>query len=121
MTIELALCLLFAVFAFPVSRSISAHYLMFAVVNYALLGFEFADSSLLAMLFVFMAVVDSSLVIAGGRMVLLISAAASASLAIEAMLNLSWLLDHSTYLSAAVNAVIGVYLAREYWLWTKSK
>ncbi len=41
MTIELGLCIFFLLVALPVSRSIAAHYLLFAIVNVSLLGFTF--------------------------------------------------------------------------------
>jgi hypothetical protein len=121
MTIELALCIGAAILALPVSRSIAIHYVVFAEINVSLLGYEYADASLLAGLFVMLALMDAMLVMAGGRKILLISAAASCALAIESMLNTDWLLNNVTYLSAIVNAAIGVYLIREYHLWMKSK
>lgn len=119
MTTELALCLAFAVAAFPVSRSIAVHYAIFASVNLALLGITEMDSSLLALLFAALAAVDSFLVLAGGRKILIASAFASASLSIESMLNLDWLLLHVGYVSAAVNSAIALSLAKEFVQWMR--
>lgn len=121
MSIELILCIGSALAALPASRSIAAHYVVLSITNAAMAGQEYADASLLAALFVLLAIGDAFLVIAGGRMILLLSAAVSAILAIESMLNQSFLLDHITYVSAALNAVFWVYLAREYWGWMRSR
>lgn len=121
MSIELMLCVAFGVAALPVSRSIAAHYAVFAITNAAMAGHEYADASLLAALFVLLAIGDAFLVIAGGRSILLLSAAISAALAIDSMLNQSYLLDQVTYISAALNAVFGLYLAREYRGWMRSR
>lgn len=121
MTIELALCLIFIVIAAPVSKSIAAHYAIFAIANISLLGHAEADESILVLTFILLAVADAGLFMSGGRAILLLSAAASAALGIESMLSVSWLLDRITYLSAAVNAAIAIYLAREYWIWTHGK
>lgn len=121
MTIELALCCLLLLVALPVSKSIAAHYLAFALVNLALLGVEFADSSFLSLMFVTLAVVDALLVIAGGRSILLLSAAASSALAIESMIDMDWLLSRATYLSIAVNAAIAACLSKGYGSWTSGK
>ena len=121
MTIELALCILFAVLALPMSKSIAAHYVLFAGANLSLLGHEYADTSILALVFVLLAVADAMIFMWGGRAILLLSAAASAALAIESMLGMDWLLTRVTYLSAVVNAAFAIYLAREYWIWTNGK
>lgn len=121
MSIELVLCIAFGVIALPVSRSIAAHYAVLSITNAALAGYEYADASLLSALFVLLAIGDAFLLIAGGRAILLLSAAVSSTLAIESMLNHSYLLDHITYISAALNAVFGLYLAREYRGWMRSR
>lgn len=119
MTTELALCLAFAVAAFPVSRSIAMHYAVFASVNLALLGITEIDSSLLALLFAALVAADAILVLASGRKILIVSAFASASLSIESMLNLDWLLLHVGYVSAAVNSAIALSLAKEFVQWMR--
>ena len=121
MTAELGLCLFFMVVAIPVSRSIAAHFLLLAVVNASLLGITTLDSSILAMIFVFIAVADSLIFMFGGRAILLVSAAASAALAIESMLNMDWLLSHIVIINAAVNAIIAANLVKGYLHWTHGK
>lgn len=121
MSIELALCIVFGLAAFPVSRSIFGHYVILAIVNLAFEGSEYAGASVLAAMFVLLAVTDSFLVVSGGRKILLVSASVSSVLAIESMLNQSYLLDHITYISAVLNAAIGLYLAREYRGWMRSR
>lgn len=121
MTIELILCIAAFMLALPMSRSIAAHYAAFALVNLALLGVQYADSSLLALVFAGLAAADVLLIIAGGRRILLLPALASVALSIESMLNMDFLLNHISYLSVAVNAVIGATLAREYVRWMDGK
>lgn len=121
MTIELMLCIAFLLAALPVSKSIAIHYLAFTLANLALSGIGSADSSLLAMLFATLAMFDAVLVLAGGRKVLLLSAAASSSLCIESIMNMDWLLSHVTTVSVIVNATIAVYLAKRYWVWTNGR
>lgn len=121
MSAELILCIAFLLIALPISWSIAAHYAAFAMANAAFIGVHSADSSLLAILFAGLFAADVMLVIAGGHRILLICALASAVLATESMLNLDHLLNHSTYISIAVNAVIGGTLAREYARWMHGK
>lgn len=121
MTIELGLCLFFMIVAIPVSRSIAAHYLLFAIVNVSMLGFTSADTSLLAALFVSLAVADALLFMWGGRKILLLPAATSAILAIESMLNMDWLLSNIVTINAALNAIIAANLVKGYLHWTHRK
>lgn len=121
MTIELFLCLAFMIFAYPMSKSIAVHYFGLVVLNLAAIGVESADSSLLALTFAILAIIDVALVIAGGRSVLLISAAVSLLLCLESMLNMDWLLSHGTYTNAAVNAVIAASLIKGFINWTHGK
>lgn len=121
MTIELFLCLVFMFAAYPVSKSISAHYLLFTGLNILAMGVEAADSSLLALNLALLTISDVLLVIAGGHKVLLISALASVALCIESMLNMDWLLSQSTYINAAVNAVIAAILVKGFMNWTHGR
>lgn len=121
MTAELGLCLFFMVVALPVSRSIAAHFLLLSIVNASLLGVTVVDSSLLAMIFVFIAVADSLIFMFGGRPILLVSAAASAALAIESMLNMDYLLSHIVTINVIVNAIIAANLVKGYLHWTHGK
>lgn len=121
MTVELALCVAMMLVALPVSRSIGAHYAGFVLVNLAFVGVQEADATVLVLLFAMLAILDVSLVLAGGRTVLLISAATSFALALESTINQDWLLSHVTYLSAVVNSVIAACLAKEYWAWMRGR
>lgn len=121
MTIELALCLILAFAAYPVSRSISAHYFIFAAVNGAMLGFTTFDASLLVLVFMLLAISDSVLVALGGRAILLLSAAISSLLCFESMLNMDRLLSHITYINAVLNAVIVVSMVKGKINWTHGK
>lgn len=121
MSAELILCIAFLLIALPISWSIAVHYAAFALANAALYGAHSADSSLLTILFAGLFATDVMLVIAGGSRSLLLCALASAALAIESMMNFDFLLNHTTYISVTVNAVIGGTLAREYVQWTRGK
>jgi hypothetical protein len=121
MTIELGLCIAFMVAAFPVSKSVAAHYAAFGMANFLMLGVTSADTSALALLFCALLAVDVVLILAGGRKILVVPALASAVLAVESMLNMDYLLNQTSYISAAVNAVIGGTLSREYWKWMNGK
>ena len=119
--IELVLCALFAYLALPVSKSVTAHYLALVFVNLAFLGVTEADSSILAVTFGGLAVIDCLLILMGGRMVLIVPALASFLLCIESIANQDWLLSHVTYLSAVVNSAIAACLAKEYWAWMRGR
>ena len=121
MTIELGLCIAFMIAAFPVSKSVAAHYAAFGLMNFFMLGITSADSSFLALLFGALLAFDVLLILAGGRRVLLISAIASIALCIESIFNSDWLLSHVTYLSAAVNTVIAAHMVKEYVKWMGGK
>lgn len=121
MTIELALCLAMIFVAMPVSKSIAAHYFVFALVNAALIGVSEVDASLLAIVFGLMAIADAMIVMAGGRMILLLTALASAMLAFESIANQDWLLSQVTYISVITNALIIACIAREYRAWMRGK
>lgn len=121
MTIELVLCALAALLALPVSKSVMVHYLGLVFVNLAFLGVTEADSSILAITFGALAVLDCLLILMGGRLALIAPAVASFLLCIESVANQDWLLSHVTYLSAVVNSVIAACLAREYWAWMRGR
>ncbi len=119
MTIELGLCIGFMIAAYPVSKSVAAHYAVFALMNLATLGVATADSSFLALIFAILLAADAMLIICGGRKVLLVSAIASSLLCLESIANMDWLLSRITYLSAAVNTAIAASLAKEFVLWMR--
>lgn len=121
MTIELALCLLCMIATFPVSKSISAHYAVFAWVNYLFIGIEYADASLLAMVFAVLAIADMILLSFSGRKCLAISAIASIALSLESVGNGDWLLNHIEWISIATNAVILGSIGKEYLAWMRGK
>lgn len=121
MTAELMLCIAALAVALPMSRSIAAHYAAFALANLALIDVQYADSSILAMAFAGLTAADVLLIIAGGSRILLLPALASSALSIESMLNMDFLLNHISTISIALNAIIGVTLAREYVRWMDGK
>lgn len=121
MTIELALCLIFMVIAAPVSRSISAHYTVFALANALMIGVMEADASFLAAFFAVLAIADAAIIAAGGRAELMLSAAISAALSIEQMINEDYLLSHVATLSVIANIALVSRVAVEYREWMRTK
>lgn len=121
MTAELALCVGFMIAALPVSKSVAAHYAVFGLANFALLGVTSADASFLAILFAALAASDALLILAGGRRILLVSACASALLCMESIINMDWLLSRVSYLSIAVNTAIAGSLAKELIQWMSGR
>lgn len=121
MTIELFLCALMTVIAARVSYAISLHYGAWFGLNLFFLGYTEADSSLLVIAFATMTVIDILLAVLASRLVLLYSAAASFALCLESVGNGDWLLNHSGYLSIAVNTLIICSLLKEYWGWMNGK
>ena len=119
MTIELGLCVVFMIAAFPVSKSVAAHYAAFALANLLTLGVAYADTSALSLLFCALMAIDAMIVMSGGRKILIVSAIASALLCIESIANMDWLLSRVTYLSAAVNTAIAASLAKEFIQWMR--
>lgn len=121
MTYELIACAILMMAALPVSKVIAGHYAAFFCVNLAFLGYEFADASLLAMVFAVLAVIDTLLANNSGKASLYVSAAASLALSFESIGNGDWLLSHSTYLSIATNALIIGSLVKEYAAWIRGR
>lgn len=121
MTIELILCAMAMLLTLPLSKAIGLHYMAFFGVNLFFLGYEFADASLLSMVFAFLAIIDTLLAVHGGRSILFVSASASLALSLESVGNGDWLLNHSNYLSIATNAVILGSLFREYGIWMRGR
>lgn len=121
MTIELLLCIGLAFVALPVSHSVWAHYVAFALVNWMFMNATSADASLLAMTFGALAAIDAALILSGATLWLLPAFIASAALSIESVSNGDWLLSHSTPISIATNAVIIAHLAREYLAWMRGR
>ena len=110
-----------AFIAAPVSKSIGAHYVAFAMINFAFLGVEYADASILAVTFTFLAVVDVVLIAVTGRFTLMASCIASVALALETMMKLDWLLSHVEWLSLITNTIIIAAVIREYVQWMRGK
>lgn len=121
MTIELALCIVFMILAFPVSRSVALHYAAFGAMNLMLIGTTIMDASVLALMFAALAVADAIIILNGGRKILLISAVASIALCLESIMNMDWLLSRVTYLSIAVNTAIAGSLAKEFTQWMRGR
>lgn len=121
MTIELILCAVFMLAASRFSHAIAIHYGAFFGVNLFFLGYEFADSSLLAVVFALLAIIDTLLATYGKRPVLFVSAAVCLALSFESIGNGDWLLNHSVYLSIATNALIIGSLVKEYAAWMRGR
>lgn len=121
MTMELALCIVFMLLSAPVAQSIMVHYAGFALVNLAFINIEFADSSLLAMVFLYLAIMDAILAAVERSKALAFCGFVSFLLYCEQIMNGDWLLSHALALSLATNCTIGVCLIREYLAWMHGK
>lgn len=121
MTIELIASAVMMLVAAKYSKAIMWHYMVFFGVNLFFLGYELADSSILAMVFAILAIVDTLLATYGKRPVLFISAAVSLALSFESIGNGDWLLSHAVYLSIATNALIIGSLIKEPLAWMNGR
>lgn len=121
MTIELIACAVMMLVAGKYSKPITLHYMAFFGANLFFLGYEFADSSLLAMVFALLAIIDTLLATYGRRPVLFVSAAVSLALSFESIGNGDWLLSNAVYLSIATNALIIGSLVKEPLAWTNGR
>lgn len=121
MSIELILCVVMMLIASRVSTPIMLHYGAFFGANLFFIGYESADSSILAIVFSLLCIIDVLLVIYGRASVLLVSAVTSLALSFESIGNGDWLLNHSTHLSIATNAVIIGSLIKEYVAWMRGR
>lgn len=121
MTIELALCIAFMLASAPVAKELMFHYAGFALVNLAFIGFALADSSILAVSFLYLTIMDIVLSAAYRSKALAFCGLASFMLYCEQLMNGDWLLSHALYLSLATNCTIGVCLIREYLAWMHGK
>ena len=121
MTIELIACAVMMLVAGKHSTPIALHYMAFFGVNLFFLGYEFADSSLLAMVFALLAIIDTLLATYARRPVLFVSAAVSLALSFESIGNGDWLLNHAVYLSIATNALIIGSLVKEPLAWMNGR
>lgn len=121
MSIELWACILLAFASIPVAREFTIHYLAFIALNISFLGYEYADSTVLAMSFCVVAVVDCILAIVFRRASLAFCSFVSAALCIEQIIGLDYLLTNAFHLSLITNAFIVTALAKEYARWISGK
>ena len=117
MSFELLACLALAVVAIPLSRIISAHFVLFAAACAYMEGVEYADSSILAMMFAVLAIGDYLLASVKKDWSLYLSAAVSVALSFESINKGDLLLSNVLYLSALVNACICLSLYKECKAW----
>lgn len=121
MSIEAIFCAVALILAYPVAKDISAHYVVMLLANLVLTDGYAYDSTLIAIVFTVIAIVDSLLGLYYGRIVLLVSAALSILVAFEQLLNLDTLLTNLVYADAAITAWIIIVLAMEWRKWARSR
>ncbi len=117
MTFELLACLALMIVAMPLSRDIAAHFAMFALANVMLLGVEYADGSVLAMMFAALAIGDFLLASIKKRASLYLSAVVMVALSFESVNNGDLLLSNAIYLSALINGCICIGMYKELSAW----
>lgn len=121
MSVELAACIALFAVALPVCRAAAWHYLAMVALNVLFLGCEYADSSILAMAFGAVAIVDFLLFNAYRHGAILVSSIAMFALSLESIGNGDWLLNHADYISIATNTLIIASLVKEYLAWMRGR
>lgn len=121
MSIEALACVAGILLSAVVARDIAIHYTMLLIANLALTSGQLYDSTIIALVFASVAVVDMWLGLAYGRTVLLVSAAVTSLVAFEQLLNLDTLLNNLIYADACITAWIIIVLAMEWRTWANSK
>jgi hypothetical protein len=121
MSIEAWVCVAGILLSVVVARDIAIHYAALMIANLALVSGQLYDSTIIALVFVLIALVDSWLGFWYGRTVWFVSAAIAALVSFEQLLNLDTLLTNLVYADACITAWIIIILATEWRKWANSK
>jgi hypothetical protein len=121
MSIEAWVCVAGILLSVVVARDIAIHYSALLIANLALTTGYVYDSTLIALVFGMIALVDSFLGLIYGRTVFLVSAAIAGMVSFEQLLNLDTLLNNLIYADACITAWIIIILAMEWRNWANSK
>jgi len=118
---EAAFCLVMLVVAYPVAKDISAYYCILLLSNLALPSGFTHDSTLIAMVFTFIALGSTYLAITCHRLVLLASAIVAACVALEQLLNVDTLLTYLAYADAWLTAWALIIVFVEWRKWAQQR
>jgi len=114
---EAAFCLFMLVVAYPVARDVSYYHCILLLSNLALPSGLNHDSTLIALVFAFIALGSAYLAITYHRLVLLVSAIVAACVALEQLMNADTLLTNLAYVDAGLTAwlIISVVIGWRKW------
>lgn len=121
MSIEAWVCVSGILLSVVVARDIAIHYASLLLANLALVSGQLYDSTVIAMVFAMIALVDSWLGFFYGRPVWFVSGSIAAFVAFEQLLNLDTLLNNLIYADACITAWVLIILAMEWRKWANSK
>lgn len=121
MSIEAWVCVAGILLSVVVAKDVAIHYAALLLANLALVSGHLYDSTLIALVFALIALVDAWLGFWYGRTVWFVSAAVAGLVAFEQLLNLDTLLTNLIYADAALTAWIIIILAMEWRKWANSK
>ena len=109
------------VVAYPVANDISAYYCILLLSNLALPSGLSHDSTLIALVFTFIALGSTYLAITYQRIVLMVSAIVAVCVAFEQLLNLDTLLSNLAYVDAGLTAWVSIIVVMEWRKWAKQR
>ena len=121
MSIEVWVCIAGALLSIAVAKDIAVHYFALLLANLALSPEYIYDSTLIALVFASIAMVDAFLGFFYGRLVWFVSSALATMVSFEQLLNLDTLLNNLIYADALITAWLIIILAMEWRTWAKSK
>ena len=109
------------VVVYQVANFISAYYGILLLSNLALPSGLSHDSTLIALVFTFIALGSTYLAITYQRIVLMVSAIVAACVAFEQLLNLDTLLTYLAYVDAGLTAWVSIIVFVEWRKWAKQR
>lgn len=118
---EAAFCLIMILVAFPVAKDISAYYCILLLSNLALPSGLTHDSTLIALVFTFIALGSTYLAITYHRIVLMVPAIVAVCVAFEQLLNLDTLLSNLAYVDAGLTAWVSIIVFVEWRKWAQQR
>ena len=121
MSVEAWACVVGILISAVVAKDIAIHYAALLLANLVLVSGQLYDSTIVALVFAMIALVDAWLVFWYGRTVWFVSAAIAGLVAFEQLLNLDTLLNNLIYADACITAWLLIILAMEWRKWANSK
>jgi hypothetical protein len=118
---EAAFCLVMLLAAYPVAKDISAYYCILLLSNLALPPELTHDSTLIALVFTFIALGSTYLAITYQRIVLMVSSVVAVCVAFEQLLNADTLLTYLAYVDAGITAWLIIIVFVEWRKWAKQR